>query len=158
MSSLNSSEQEEVIGVPARPKQTWAVAQVFSKRAGRIRLEAEEANCGTFLPTYARVQYRDGKRSSSERQLLPGYLFVKLGDDDRARIAELEGVYRILPGSTPSSDRLEREMAHLVIGHASGRWNEVAATPEVERRRRRRRRPRPGRRWRMRQRAEGRAA
>ena len=143
--------------IPARQKPTdgrylehWAVCQVFSKRAQRIRFEAEEANVGTFLPTYARIHYRDGKRSSSERQLLPGYLFVRLTPDDRARVAELEGVYGLLSGGELAAARLEREMAHLVVGHATGAFNQIEVAPDVERVRRRRRRPRPGRRARAR--------
>lgn len=133
------------------PPEHWAVCKVFSKRAARIRSEAEGFGVGGFLPTYARVHYRDGKRSSSERQLLPGYLFVRLMPDDRARVAELEGVYGLLPAGERAAARLEREMAHLVVGHASGRWNEISAPPaEAERVRRRRRRPRPGRRMRAR--------
>src|SRR6185312_12246223 len=49
----------------------WTVCQVFSKRAPRLIQEAQKAHCGTFLPTYARVHYRDGKRSESRRHQLP---------------------------------------------------------------------------------------
>lgn len=138
--------------LPEPQKDCWTVCQVYSKRAVRLQREAEEADCGTFLPTYARIHYRDGKRSSSERQLLPGYLFVRLRPDDRARIAELEGVYRILPSPPLVARRIEREMAPLVIGHASGRWNDVQRPPAEREptRRRRRRRPRPGKRTRAR--------
>jgi len=49
---------------------SWTVCQVFSKRAPRILQEAQDIDCGTFLPTYARVHYRDGKRSESRRKLM----------------------------------------------------------------------------------------
>ena len=138
---------------PGAPKQRWAVCQVFSKRAAQIRSEAEDMGCGGFLPTYKRVHYRDGKQSSSERQLMPGYLFIKLTDDDRSRVAELEGVYRILPGTERTLARLDAELVPIHLGHAKRAWNELEAPPVERRRRHRRRRPRPGRRARAAKRA-----
>lgn len=57
---------------PAPPK-SWTVLQVFSKRAPRILSEAQDLEVGGFLPTYARVSYAGGKRSSTVRQLMPVY-------------------------------------------------------------------------------------
>lgn len=137
---------------------TWTAVQIFSKRAPRLQREAEDIGCGTFCPTYAKVRYIDGKRSSNERQLMPGYLFVKLRPDDRGRITDLEGVYRILPGAERALARLDAELVGVQMDHVSGAWNEVADAPAGPRVRysRRRRRPRPGKR--LRARAQGAAA
>lgn len=142
--------------IPAFQKPTppggehWAVCQVFSKRAARLVSEANDlVGCTGFIPRYARVRYVDGQRSSNMRQLMPGYLFVKVRPDDRALIAELEGVYRILPGTVVGASRLDYQVDRLLIDSEGGAFNELEAPP-AERVRRRRRRPRPGRRMRAR--------
>lgn len=131
---------------------TWTAVQIFSKRAPRLQREAEDIGCGCFLPTYAKVRYIDGKRSSNERQLMPGYLFVKLRPDDRGRISDLEGVYRILPGAERALARLDAELVRTQLEHTNGRWDDIADAPAGPRVRysRRRRRPRPGKRLRAR--------
>src|SRR5581483_6203714 len=100
----------------------WSVCQVLSTRAHLIRSEIERNGRGTFLPTFASVRYVDGKRSASERQLLPGYLFVRTEvlqdfyDDYGVKIARTIG--RI-------AGMDEVALARLVVGHATGAFNEV---------------------------------
>ncbi len=129
----------------------WAVARVFSKRAERLLDEIQKLGCGTAMPTYKRGHYRAGKLVWSKRPVLPGYLFIKLGDEDRGRVAELEGVYSFLTGGARAMARLDAEMPRFELGALMGDGNDVQAPP-AERRVRRRRRPRPGKRYRMRMR------
>lgn len=138
--------------IPAPQKRQpsgWAVARVFSKRAHRISRELEESGIGTFQPTYVRKWYSDGKLSTNERPLLPGYMLVQVGENWGA-VGAVDGVYGLLTNAGRVCAVRGDEMARLMIAHATGQHDEIERPAEVERVRRRRRRPRPGRRARMR--------
>lgn len=127
----------------------WAVCQIFSNRANRIRTEVERTNHGTFVPTYARIWHTDGKRSSRERELFPGYLFFLTEGDDWGPVGEVDGVCRVIANAGKISTVPEKEIIRLVVGHATGEWNEIEHQPKSDKRySRRRRRPRPGKRLR----------
>lgn len=131
----------------AHKSEHWTVCQVLSTRAHLIRADIERAGKGVFCPTYASVRYVDGKRSATERQLLPGYLFVctdgpqDFYDGYGVKIARAIGRVG------------EDEFNRLSVGHATGLWNEVASGEPAERRPYsvRRPRPRPGKRALMKQ-------
>lgn len=145
---------------PLPSEERWVVARIFSKRTNRIRTEAEEMGCGSAMPVYKRVRYVAGQKSDVQRPLLPGYLFIRITPNDRARITELDGVYNLLAAGVRGSERLAEEKALMEMRAIEGAFNDVQSAPverPAERVRRRRRRPRPGKRWRMKQR-EGIAA
>src|ERR1700760_1027482 len=79
----------------------WAVCQVHGRRAKQIRAEAGRS---TFQPTYARSWFTDGKPSSRERELYPGYLFFEAGGRDWAAGEGVGGVVRVLSCPVPGSD------------------------------------------------------
>lgn len=125
--------------------QHWTVCQVLSTRAHLIRADIERAGKGVFCPTYASVRYVDGKRSATERQLLPGYLFVCTDGPQDFYDGYGNRVARTIGRIAGKSD--EAALERLVLGHVTGAFNEVAQPAATERRRTRRRRPRPGKRW-----------
>jgi len=129
----------------------WAVARVFSQQAHRIRAKAEGMDCGVSIPTFRRVRYLGGKEDRTTRQLLPGYLFVRLTPDDHYRIVNLDGVYNLLPIAVRGAERLAEEMALLNKAAMEGAFNEIEALPG--RARQAPRRPRPSKRVRKRLRA-----
>lgn len=123
--------------------QHWAVARVFSKRVQRIRAEAEEMDCGVSIPIYKRVRYVAGQPKKTDRQLLPGYLFVRVTPDDRARIVDLDGVYSLLQAGVRGAERLAAEMALMERRAMEGEFNDVEASPsKPQASEHRRRRPR----------------
>lgn len=127
--------------------QHWTVCQVLSTRAHLIRADIERSGKGVFCPTYASVRYVDGKRSATERQLLPGYLFVCTDGPQDGGVQHFYDGYGVKIARTIGRVGGD-EFARLSVGHATGLWNEVASPAVAERRRTRRRRPRPGKRWR----------
>lgn len=141
----------------------WAVARVFSKRAQRIREEAEDMECGVSSPIFKRVRYVAGQRIKNDCPLLPGYLFVKVTPEDRAKIVELDGVYNLLPAGVRGAERLAEEMALMEFKAICGVFNDVAPPPKAPSastadRRSARRFPRRSKRARKRFRLERRAA
>jgi transcription antitermination factor NusG len=142
----------------------WAVCQALSSRVHRVRPEIEKIDRGTFVPTFARVWASDGKLSARERQLFPGYLFFVCGPEDWGAVAGVDGVYRVLTNDGSDGKRRaslvpEADMQRLVIGHATGAFNEIDLRG-LERpsskttRRRKRTRSRPSKRARQVARAE----
>lgn len=128
---------------PAPPK-IWAVAQVFSKRARSIRADIEAQHRATRQPTYAKVWYVDGKRSSKERELLPGYLFFQTSPDDWGDVGAIEGVIRVLSNGGVASRVSDREANQIFLNAAMGAYDQVEQGEPA--RRKRRRRPRPSKR------------
>src|SRR5580698_6115657 len=99
--------------------QHWTVARVFSKRAPRIARELAECGVGTFCPTFVKRWYADGKLCLKERPLMPGYLFVHVGEDWGA-LRDVEGVYGVLANAGRASRVTDEEMSRLLHGRASG--------------------------------------
>jgi transcription antitermination factor NusG len=127
----------------------WSVAQIFSKRAHRIRQEMEDMGHGTFTPTYARHWISDGKPSSRESALFPGYIMFKTGAEDWARVGCVEGVIRVLrsAGSVPAASPVTpAEMYRMMTEDAMGVHNDIASVVVATEERRRRRRPRKSKR------------
>lgn len=110
--------------------QHWAVARIFAKRAQRIREEAEEMECGVSAPIFKRRRYVAGQQIKTDHPLLPGYLFIRVRPDDRARIVELDGVYNLLLAGVRGSERLAEEMALMEFRAIGGDFNELEAAPQ----------------------------
>jgi transcription antitermination factor NusG len=136
--------------------QHWAVCQAISSRVHRVRPEVEKTNHGTFLPTFARVWASDGKLSQRERALFPGYLFFRTGRDSWGAVRQVDGVYRVLSNCGKASRVTDAEMVRLVVGHATGEFNEIdlSGLERPKARRRKRTRSRPSKRARQVARAE----
>lgn len=137
----------------------WSVAQIWSKRAHRVRKDVQELGHGLCVPTYWRKWFTDGKISERERELFPGYLIFQTPPDGWNGVACTEGVIRVLRSVEGIASPIKpSEMYHLFVGSKTGAFNEVDIAPVNERKPRvRRRRPRPGKRGRMAKQREVRA-
>ncbi|MDB5550812.1 MAG: transcription antitermination protein nusG [Rhizobium sp.] len=135
-------------------KRRWAVCQTFSNQVHRVRPEIEKANRGTFIPTYARFWGKGGLPWSTERPLLPGYLFFQTEPDAWGEVKNIDGVCAVITNAGHASPVGDAEMHRLVLDHAMGVHNQFeGGVPAQKRQSRRRRRPRPGRRTREKLRA-----
>lgn len=126
----------------------WAICQITSVRAHRVRSDIERAGCGTFMPTYASVSYARGERSACERPLMPGYLFFATDGNDWGKLAAIDGVHRVLTSAGQPGRVNDEDMCRLVLAHATGEHNAVEVATIEYFRPKRKRRPRPGRRMR----------
>ncbi|MES2030861.1 MAG: transcription termination/antitermination NusG family protein [Pseudomonadota bacterium] len=128
----------------------WAVCQTFSNRVHRVRPEIEKAERGTFLPTYGKVWTKGGLPWSSERQLMPGYIFFRTEPDAWGEVKNIEGVYSVLTNGGSAGRVLDSEMRRLVLDDAMGVHNRFEGvfsdSGGKKRYSKRRRRPRPGKR------------
>ena len=129
----------------------WSVAQIYSKRAHLIRREVEEMGYCTFTPTFAKRWISEGKVSSREAALLPGYLIFQTDPQRWGSVAPVEGVIRVLNCDGLASPVRDIEMYRLVVESAMG-VHDALEVPAVAEQpvRRRRRRSRPSKKARMR--------
>jgi hypothetical protein len=104
-------------------KKRWAVCQTFSNQVHRVRPEIEKANRGTFIPTYARFWGKGGLPWSTERPLLPGYLFFQTEPDAWGEVKNIDGVCSVITNGGHASPVRDTEMHRLVLDHAMGVHN-----------------------------------
>lgn len=131
----------------------WSVCQVMPGIEHKVRADIEKGDRGAFLPTLAKVWVSDGKISSRECPMVPGYVFFHTEPEGWGDVQDIEGVQRVLTTDEGRAKRVsDSEMHRIVVDHASGQHNYVDrnisyAKPKEKKRQRK---SRPGRRIRIR--------
>jgi transcription antitermination factor NusG len=129
----------------------WGACQTMPGREHLIRADIEEAGRGAFLPTLARTWVREGKLCATEAPAVAGYVFFRTTAEGWGQVSCIEGVQQVLVNDGIAMRVSDREMAHMVLGHATGAHNDFGARIVGERRERKSsRKPRPGKRIRVR--------
>src|SRR5215469_3652823 len=82
----------------------WGVAQIYSKRADRIREELKKMNRGTFTPVCIKRRFVDGQQVSKQVDLLPTYIFFEVNDEAWGPIGQIEGVLRVMGDGRAQKD------------------------------------------------------
>lgn len=133
--------------------QRWTACYTQPGAEAKVRAGIEEIGFGTFLPTYAKCWYRDGRLRAQERPLMPRYILVAIDESNRSKIGEIhreliEGVDHLLGIVS------ETEVGRLMLAHATGAYNVVQMRDasgrfsQGRKQKKRRRRPRHGKTYR----------
>lgn len=139
-------------GTIERKSPHWAVCQVLSHRAPRVREEIEKIGHGAFVPTYQRRRIVAGRLFEKEVPLMPGYLFFLSDPNEWGAIGAIDGVFRVLANCGAASRVSFKEMERMLVDSFVGAHDDKQATvqdgSQYRRYSKRRRRPRPGKRLR----------
>jgi transcription antitermination factor NusG len=139
----------------------WTAAYTSVNAEIKARDGIEALDRGTFIPTFAKVYYKDGRKKAFERPILNRYILVALrGRDDAAwsQIAHVEGVTRLIGnyddgGQLIPSPVAPKEIERLMWAHMTGALNNIqhrAANGRFTKPKVRRARPRAGKKVRSR--------
>lgn len=106
----------------------WIACYTQPGAEAKVRAGIEEIGFGTFLPTYAKCWYRDGKMRAQERPLMPRYILVAIDENNRRKLGEIhreliKGVDHLL-GTVRDS-----EVSNLMLAHAMGDYNIQVRAP-----------------------------
>jgi transcription antitermination factor NusG len=130
----------------------WTVAYTSPGAERKARDGIQALDRGTFVPTFAKVWYREGRKNSFERPLLSRYVLFALNHADDpiwGEINHVDGVQRVLAHNGVPANASEIEIGRLMLGHATGAYNQIQyrdAGGRFRKQKRRRPRPRPGKR------------
>jgi transcriptional antiterminator NusG len=118
-----------------------------------VRSGIEALDRGACLPTFVHGYVFRGRLRTTEHPIIPNYVLVALNgidDDAWSAINHVEGIHRVLTNNGKPGRVSEKEVADLMLAHATGAHNRIqarAANGRFEKKRRTRRsRPRPGKR------------
>lgn len=137
---------------------TAAYTQVNAERKARDAIEAQDR--GTFIPTFAKIYYLNGRKKEFERPILSRYILVALegrdDDDGLSAVMNAEGVqgvfctYHLDHKGLPVARAIrvpDKEVERLMMLHVTGALNSIQhrnAAGRFAKPRRRRCRPRKG--------------
>jgi transcription antitermination factor NusG len=101
--------------------QQWFAAYTCSCQEKRVAQHLSARNIDYFLPIYRKERrWKNGSRVAIDRPLFPGYVFVKVEENERVRVLELPGVHSIVgagrkPTPLPTQEiELLRQGVHLL--------------------------------------------
>lgn len=131
----------------------WLACYTQPGAERKVRNGIQDAGFGTFLPTFAKSWYRDGRLRASELPLMPRYILVAVDKTNHDKLGEIhreliDGVDHILGAVR------ENEISRLMMAHATGAYNVVQPRAPNGRfigqrkQKKRRRRPRHGKTYR----------
>jgi transcription antitermination factor NusG len=90
--------------LPATAKQ-WFAAYTICRHEKKVASHFESRTLEHYLPLYrSQRRWKDGSKGFVERPLFPGYVFVRIGPDQRVPVLEVPGVLSIVgkSGSQPT--------------------------------------------------------
>jgi transcription antitermination factor NusG len=81
-------------------EQKWFAVYTLSRHEKRIAQHFSQRWIEHFLPLYStQRRWKDGSKVVLELPLFPGYIFVRIGKAERARVLEVPGVLSIVGGT-----------------------------------------------------------
>jgi transcription antitermination factor NusG len=98
----------------------WYAAYTCSRHEKHVRKQLEERDIRCFLPVYRGVRRWKDRRKELELALFPGYVFVRIGPEDRLRVLQIPSVVRFVGfGGCPAALE-DDEIESLRSGVAHG--------------------------------------
>jgi transcription antitermination factor NusG len=74
----------------------WYAAYTCARHEKYVSRQLQDRAIENFLPTYRSVRHWKDRRKEIELPLFPGYVFIRLLNDDRIRVLEIPGVVRFV--------------------------------------------------------------
>lgn len=74
----------------------WYAAYTIARHEKKVVQHLQSRGVENFLPLYSSVRNWNGRRSTVELPLFPGYLFVCIGICEKLRVLEAPGIVRII--------------------------------------------------------------
>ena len=75
---------------------SWYAACTRARHEKLVSKQLEEKRIGCFLPLYRSVRRWKDRQKELELALFPGYVFVRIGPEDRLRVLQTSGVVRFV--------------------------------------------------------------
>ena len=92
------------IGSRVGPPSRWYAACTCARHEKKVTRQLEEKNIDCFLPLYRSVRRWKDRHKDLELALFPGYVFVRIGPEDRLRVLQTSSVVRFVSfGGTPAA-------------------------------------------------------
>ena len=90
-------------------KPRWFAAYTRSRHEKRVAEQLEQRRTEFFLPLYRTVHRWKDRRMRVELPLFPGYIFVRIAQEDRRWVLQVPGLVRLvgfngLPTTVPDAD------------------------------------------------------
>jgi transcription antitermination factor NusG len=105
-------------GAPAPSR--WYAAYTCARHEKQVRKQLEERDIRCFLPVYRSVRRWKDRQKELELALFPGYVFVRIGAEDRLRVLQTPSVVRFVSfGGRPAALE-DDEIESLRGGVANG--------------------------------------
>ncbi len=98
-------------------RKAWFAVYTAPRHEKFVHAQLTAKQIQSFLPVYATVRrWKNGVRREIQHPLLPGYVFVCLGEGERLPVMQTSGVVYIVGNGTSPLPLDEREMQALRVG------------------------------------------
>lgn len=113
--------------MPQESEIYWTACYTLPGAEHEARDGIQDIGFGTFVPTFAKCWYRDGKLCASEHPLLTRYVLVALaeGDESWGKINDVDGIHKLLTNVGKPIRINDRDVSRLMLAHATGVFNVV---------------------------------
>jgi transcription antitermination factor NusG len=102
---------------PGPSKQTWFAVYTAPRHEKYVQAQLVAKQIQSFLPLYTAVRrWKNGVRREIQHPLLPGYVFVRLGVDERLPVLQTSGVVYFVGNGAAPSPLDDHEMHALRLG------------------------------------------
>jgi len=100
----------------------WFAAYTRSRHEYSVAQQLETKGVECLLPTYERLARWSDRVKRSRAPLFPGYLFVRVGNAERARVLQTDGVVSLVSraGKAVPLSASEVELLRVCCSHAHG--------------------------------------
>jgi transcription antitermination factor NusG len=114
---LNRPRIEAIDGPPRVGKKAWYAAYTAPRHEKVVQAQLAAKQIQSFLPLYTVVRrWKNGVRREIQHPLLPGYVFVCLGDGEWLPVVQTSGVVYIVGNGSSPLPLDDHEMHALHIG------------------------------------------
>lgn len=108
--------------------QYWTACYTQPGQEAKVRAGIEDVGFGTFLPTFAKCWYRDGRLRAQERPLMPRYILVAVDETNRGKLGEIHR--ELIKGVDHLLGKVrDTEVSNLMLAHATGEYNAQVRAP-----------------------------
>jgi transcription antitermination factor NusG len=115
--SLTGPRVEPIDGHAGVDKKAWFAVYTAPRHEKFVEAQLTAKQIRSFLPLYASVRrWKNGVRREIESPLLPGYVFVNIGDGERLPVLQTTGVVYLVGNGTTPSPLDDHEMHALRVG------------------------------------------
>ena len=93
----------------------WLAAYTRSHHEQQVATQLEQKSVEHLLPTYERLARWSDRVKRSRAPLFPGYVFVRVSDDERVRVLETMGVVSLVSRGGKAVPLSPQEIAQLQV-------------------------------------------